>query len=239
MKSFLLNSIGVFLLAISFAGCQKDQDRLMYQQDPRVYFTAATTAEYTFGVKPATLLVDTIYINVRIMGSATKAARTFNIVLDDSSTAKLGYHLAFGPMVIAADSFAKLLPVYLYRRPGLKDSVVTAYLKIGETADFKPGYGDVANAFVGPITKLQYKITLNDQLLKPSNWDTYWINSFGVYSRVKFQFLIQATGKISWTGSALPQDLNFLIQTAKYALYQYEQSKGPMLDELGNRVVFP
>lgn len=237
MKSTINTISSLILLMIAITGCSKS-DLLMYQEDPRVYFVRSEVIEYTFSVKPTTLQVDTLYIPVRIMGSATKQDRTFALKVEDSSTAKLGYHFRFGPLVIPANTYEVSLPVYLTRRPGLKDSVVVANITIGETADFKPGYIDKSIG-INPLDKLHYRITINDQLLKPGNWDTYWINYFGAYSKVKFQFLIQSTGKISWNSSPLPQDLNFIVQTARLALYNYEQANGPMFDENGTRVVFP
>lgn len=230
--------IYLFAAAASFFTACKKSELTEYVQDPRVYFVNGQVAEYSFGVKPASLVTDTLYISLRIMGSAANRDRTFNLVLDDSSTAKLGYHFSFGPLVVQADSFQRTLPVYLYRKPGLKDSIVTAFLTIGESADFKPGYADKYTT-VSVLDKQHYRIILNDQLLKPSNWETSLATNFGTYSKVKFEFMIQATGKTNWLGAIYPQDMLFLVQTVKYALYTYEQENGPLIDENGARVVFP
>jgi hypothetical protein len=222
------------------AGCSKDS-RLMYKEDPRIYFYTSDIVEYSFAAQPESLMVDTIYLPIRIMGSAVNTDRTFSLNIDDSSTAKLGYHFSFGPFVIPANTYQVDLPVYMYRRPGLKDSTVTAYISIGESSDFKAGYVDglTTNGTAGGAGRLHYKISITDQLLKPSNWETVWVNYFGTYSQVKFKFLIQTTGRTDWTWTGFPQDLNFSIQTAKYALYNYELANGPLIDEFGNRVVFP
>ncbi|MFY7838913.1 MAG: DUF4843 domain-containing protein [Lacibacter sp.] len=242
MKSFFsyTHIIATLAIGLSLAGCSKN-DRLMYEEDPRIYFYTNAIVDYTFAVRPASYTVDTLYIPIRIMGSAQNRQRTFNLKVEDSSTAKLGYHLTFAPLVIPANAYQISLPVYLHRKPGLKDSVVTAHISIAESADFKLGYinGVTGTGTTGVLDRLHYRINITDQLTKPTNWDTYWVNHFGVFSKVKFQFLIQVTGKTSWNSSPLPQDLNFLVQTAKYALYNYEQANGPLMDENGVRVVFP
>lgn len=232
--------ITALVIGLSITGCAKN-DRLMYEEDPAVYFYTSAIVDYTFAVRPTSYTVDTIYMPIRIMGSAADRDRTFNLKLDDSSTAKLGYHITFGPLVIPANTYQISLPVYLHRKPGLKDSVVTAHISIIESADFKPGYvnGLTTTGTAGGVGRLRYRIIMTDQLLKPANWETVWVNYFGVYSKVKFQFIIQVTGKTSWTSTGLPQDLNFIIQKVKYALYNYELANGPLIDELGNRVVFP
>lgn len=237
MKMTYLNTIIYsVLLALALTACKEDQS-LIYTQDARIYFREGVTVEYSFTAEPANVTTDTLFIPLRIMGSAADRDRAFHIIIDDSSTAKRGYHFQFGPLVIPANSYELSLPVYLYRRPGLKDSVVNAYLTIGESADFKPGYTDKANS-INPYNKLHYRISLHDQLLKPSSWDTRWATYFGTYSKTKHQFINQVYGSASWPSVNFPQDINFVVQTMKLALYNYEQANGPLIDENGERVVF-
>lgn len=238
MKTFTINKICCLLIAIvSLIGCSQD-DLLLYKEDARIYFERGQIVDYTFSISSADVVTDTIYIPLRIMGSAADKDRTFNVIVDDSSTAKKGYHFEFGPQVIAANSYDVSLPVYVYRKPGLKDSIVNAYLTIGESADFKPGYSDKAYTS-DSLNKLHYRISINDQLLKPSNWDTRWASYFGTYSRTKHLFIIQTYGGPGWTSVSYPQDINFLVQSVKFALYNYELANGPLIDENGERVVFP
>lgn len=235
IKTF--KDVSFIIMLFAFIGCTHDR-QLMYKDDPRIYFVQGRAVEYNFSTKEASFTTDTFYIPLRIMGTSKNTERSFSVVIDDSSTAKKGYHFDFGAQVVAADSFSRNLPVYVYRRSGLKDSVVNAYLTIGETADFKPGYSD-KYLTIDSLNKLHYKITLSDQLLKPSRWDTYWVNYFGDYSKTKFLFLIQSTGRTDWNSSPFPQDMNFLVQTAKFALYNYEQANGHLIDENNQRVEFP
>ncbi|MGE9313449.1 DUF4843 domain-containing protein [Niabella sp. CJ426] len=235
-KTYLRRIIYMVLLALSLTSCKEDQS-LIYEQDARIYFREGVAVEYSFTAEPASVTTDTLFIPIRIMGSAADRDRTFNIIIDDSSTAKRGYHFQFGPLVIPANAYELSLPVYIYRRAGLKDSVVNAYLTIGESSDFKPGYIDKSNS-VNPYNKQHYRISLHDQLLKPSTWDTRWATYFGTYSKTKHQFINQIYGSASWPAVNFPQDINFVVQTMKLALYNYEQANGPLIDENGERVVF-
>ncbi|MCH5720108.1 DUF4843 domain-containing protein [Niabella hibiscisoli] len=235
-KTYLKRFIYTVLLALSLTSCKEDQS-LIYEQDARIYFREGVTADYSFTAEPASVVTDTLFIPLRIMGSAVDRDRIFNIIIDDSSTAKRGYHFQFGPLVIPANTYELSLPVYIYRKPGLKDSVVNAYLTIGESEDFKPGYIDKSNS-INPYNKQHYRISLNDQLLKPSSWDTRWATYFGTYSRTKHQFINQTYGSAAWPAVVFPQDINFVVQTMKLALYNYEQANGPLIDENGERVVF-
>lgn len=224
--------------------CTKDK-RLMYEDDPRIFFykntigsqTDPDSINYSFGFKAATVQTDTVYLRLRIMGVAQNRDREINIIAKENSTARRGYHYDFGPLVMPANEYEARIPVYLYKKPGLKDSIVLLDLAIGESKDFKPGYTD-RGATWNQTDRLTYKIYITDQLTKPTNWDTQLLPVYGTYSRVKFQFMISVTGRTNWNG-ILPQDGNFLAQTVKVAYYNYVQANGPLIDEFGNPVVFP
>lgn len=231
----------IIIIATALVSCTKE-NRLTYEEDPRVYFTKyivnPDSLIYTFGTKPVSRIDDTVYLTVRIMGSAVKRDREMNIRVSDTSTAKAGYHFKLGPAIMPADSFQVRVPVYLYRKPGLRDSIVNVTFIMGESKDFKPGYNDIPGTS-NKLDRLHYKLTITDQLLKPGNWDSQYAPVFGAFSRVKFEFMIAVTGKTDWNSTPFPGDKNFLVQQVKYALYQYELANGPMMDENGERVVLP
>ncbi|MFD2886745.1 DUF4843 domain-containing protein [Chitinophaga cymbidii] len=242
MENNKLIIYAALFLAVLATACSKEE-RVMYQQDPRVYFTKFVTNSdstmYTFATGPDDITVDTAWLNFRIMGDAVDHDREIKLTVLDTSTAVAGYHYAVQPLIIPANAFDARIPVLLYRRPGLKDSMVHVVFEISESADFKPGYSDKPNPFANKYDRLHYKVSINDQLLKPGNWDGSLSPSFGAYSMVKFKFMIDVTGKTVWTGAIFPGDMQYLIQSVKLALYNYEQANGPMYDENGEQVVFP
>jgi hypothetical protein len=242
MQNNKLIIYAALLCSALMTACSKE-DRLMYEQDARVYFskyvTNSDSVVYSFATGPEDIIVDTAWLNFRIMGDAVGHDREIKLKVLDSSTAVAGYHYAVQPLVLPANEFTATVPVLLYRRPGLKDSMVHVVFEIAESGDFKPGYNDKPNPFAHKYDRLHYKISINDQLLKPGNWDNSLAPNFGTYSMTKFKFMIDVTGKTVWTGSIYPGDLQYLIQTVKLALYNYEQANGPMYDENGEQVVFP
>lgn len=244
MRSTILYIIPGVLMLVA-ASCTKE-DLIPYEQDPRIYFSKVIrnsgkygdSINYTFGVKPLDLQVDTVILQLNIMGLATDADRTINLMVEDSSTAVKGYHYNFGPLVMPAGKYTTEIPVLIYKRPGMKDSTLLLYLAIGESKDFKPGYTDKTTTS-SVRDRLHYKISMTDQLIKPSNWDNSLVSSFGAYSKVKYQFMITSTGKTEWDVTIFPSEQNYLVQACKEALYNYEQQHGPLIDEAGNRVTFP
>ncbi|TKC05976.1 DUF4843 domain-containing protein [Pedobacter frigoris] len=229
MKKILKNFLMVLLPAVIMASCTKNKE-LLYNEADMVYVESIPdSTDYTFAASPASLLSDSIMVNFRIIGKASDKDRTINFVPTATSTGKAGYHYKVGNAVIKANTFSARIPIYVYRRAGLKDSTLTVNLMVTENSDFKPGYP----------SRLRYKFTLTDILTKPSNWESTWAAYFGTYSEVKFRFLIAVTGKTNWNSGPLPQDSRFLSQKARNALLEYNQQNGALIDEFGQQVFFP
>ncbi|UYQ92510.1 DUF4843 domain-containing protein [Chitinophaga horti] len=234
--------LSILLGSALLTACGKEE-RLMYQEDPRIYFTKfivnPDSIVYSFAVGADNVQHDTAWLTFRIMGSAADRDRVIAIKALDSSTAIAGYHYEIKELVMPAKAFETRVPVILYRRPGLKDSTLHVVFEIDSSADFLPGYSDIPNAAANKLDRLHYKLTVTDQLLKPGNWDNSLASNFGTFSQTKFRFMIQVTGRTNWTGAIFPGDQAFYIQSVKYALNNYELANGPMIDENGERVVFP
>src|SRR5690606_572321 len=95
----------------------------------------------------------------------------------------------------------------------------------------------------GPVyrdkyTRQEFKLTITDRLVKPANWDSSWRPAFGEYSEVKIRFISNVADFTDWTGVVYPRDKNFIVQAAYYALYEYEQANGDLIDENGDAVKF-
>jgi hypothetical protein len=242
MKAFTY-SITFATALLLLAACKKAEE-LKYQDDPRVYFTKyivnPDSVIYSFAVQPDSVITTTLPLTLRIIGAAVDHDRAINIQVDDSSTAKAGYHFTMPPLIMPANAYQVVIPVTVYRRPGLKDSLLHVFFTVKESKDFKPGFDDIPGTLYKK-TRLQYKMTFNDYLLKPVSWDCCIATFLGVYSETKFRFVILVTGKTAWD-SALdrtPGIMNFVTSTAKNALREYEAANGPLLDENDQPVTFP
>lgn len=238
-----------FLIAVLvLVGCAKDE-RLLFDDAARVYFgmridgptlVGSDSLDYSFAFRTEDVIRDTFYVHCRITGLAVDYDRRVNIVAEEKSDAQAGYHYEILQSIIPAGQYDNSVPIVVYRRPGLQDSLVTAYLRIVDSEDLLAGYNDIGP---GPVyrdkyTRQQFKLTITDRLIKPANWDSSWLPVFGAYSEVKIRFISNVANFTDWTGVVYPQDRNFIIQTAYYALYEYEQANGDLIDESGNPVKF-
>lgn len=224
IKFWLMITSIVWLLA----SCSKDKGKL-FEEDAMVYReNLPDSTDYTFGTKPSSVLVDSVMVTYRIIGTAVNRDRVINLVPNAATTATPGYHYKVGKAVIKANAFNGVVPIYVYRKPGLKDSTLVVSLNVQANDDFKPGYMD----------KLRYKFTLNDILSKPSNWDRTWLPYYGTYSLVKFKFIILVTGKIDWQTNNFAET-RFHAQLVRNALIDYIRINGDMIDENGQAVFFP
>ena len=227
MKNIRKLLLAAFITLI-LASCAKDEE-LLFNDKSSIYVEYQDSTDYTFATSPATIVKDSIMLSFRISGTASTSDRTFNVVPVAGTTAKLGYHYSLGPLVIKANEYKAIVPIYLYRKAGLKDSLLKVILEVQENDNFQQGLEK----------RLRYKFTLSDIFSKPTNWETVWLSYFGGYSEVKFRFLLGATGKTDWNSYPLPQDSRVLSQIARNALLEYNQTVGALIDEFGQQVFFP
>lgn len=229
MKLSIKNILIILAGSAMMISCSKDKP-LMYNEAPAVYmYNSVDSTVFTFATVPVNIVTDTINVQYRIIGTAAPYDRSIKLEPRADATAKPGYHYNVGPAIVKANEYSTIVPIYVYRKPGLKDSTVTVILDIQENEDFKLGY----------LGKLRYKVTITDILSKPTIWDSAWSPYFGTYSEVKFRFLLEATGRTEWNAFPYPADSRFMSQRAKNALLLYNQQHGDLIDENGERVVFP
>lgn len=244
MKKNIANIFSLFIVITLLTACSKDE-RLLFDEETQVYFNTTDfgvtdSTNYSFALLGPTVTRDTFYLNVRITGFPVDYDRKINIVTDASSTAIAGYHYQITNPIIPAGAYDNDLEVVVFRRDGLKDSLVTTMLNIEDSEDLRAGYDDLGSWPVSRVkySRRQYKLSITDKLVKPSNWDSTWLPSFGTYSNVKIRYITEVTGFTNWTGSVYPQDKDFVVQKARYELYKYEQENGDLLDENGEPVKF-
>jgi hypothetical protein len=223
--------IATAILYLLVSACGKEE-RLMYKEAPAIYFSRNVvmpdSVNYTFVVKPDSVLKDTVYLNIQISGLASDKDRTFNLVIADSSTAVKGKHFDIGPTVIKAGQYAIKFPVYLFRTPDMKDKVFSIYFSMGSSADFAAGFSN----------SLKYQVRVTDKLLKPADWSDFF---YGPYSLTKHQFMVSRLGTTAITMGTGAQfsEIMSILQKMRVELVKYESANGPLVDENGNKVTFP
>jgi hypothetical protein len=244
MKQSFKYVCGLLLAAACLFACKKS-DPLPFSAADMVYIYKAYGAInndsiiYSFAVRSDNLMQDTIKIPVRIIGMSAPKNREVTIrVVADSSTAMAGTDYKLLPCQIPAGAYTAYQQVIIYRTAGMKNKPVKILLEVVASTDFLPGVPDskVGSGVAGGTTR--YRITLNDYLTKPDNWDSWLGFFFGTYSAVKFKFVIAATGQ-----SIIPSDLPYGMYSVystlcKQQLEIYEAAHGPLIDENGDVVSF-
>ncbi|WP_316792193.1 DUF4843 domain-containing protein [Pedobacter frigoris] len=244
-------------LVIGITSCSKE---LVYKNMPGIYIdkeklTARDSTAYSFAEKSATLMLDTIYIPVKISGELSGTDRIVPLTANAAKTnATAGTHYQILPTVVKANELTARAAVLLKRTPDLKTNQLRIFLEIVPNAEFpliiantktNSTFNGEASATYNP----GYLIKLTDQILKPDTWDgsgSWFKYYFGAYSAVKFKFIIEVTGRTVWGdraryGADAPTSAQMQIYYTKVitALYEYEKINGPMIDETGNQVTFP
>lgn len=181
-------------LLLCLSGC-KENDHIDYTLNDRVYFyetekfLAVTNIvkemNYTFSLKPSTLMEDTVKITVRVMGRTADRDRHFKAVaVADSTTAQSPLHYEIFDGVIPQGQYDGYLPVLLKRTADTQDHSVTLLLQIVDNEDFTTGNPDA----------IHFRLSWADMLMRPAHWPYY----FGRYSTNKYRFAIDVLGITDW-----------------------------------------
>jgi len=221
-------------------GCSTDEIDT-FSGGAQVYFERAAgsgTADsltYSFAVQAAGLETDIVEIPIVVTGNAADYEREVKIAVDASlTTATEGSDYTFHPVVIPAGAFRTTLKVQINRTEAIasEERYVTFLIQPSEglSTDVNPNWID-------------YKLKINDILTKPARWIYDCQPYFGVYSKVKYRFIIDTLGIWDFPSSgdnAIPKaQMLFYQDKMKSELAKWEKANGgPMLDEKGNKITF-
>lgn len=233
MKRILSIIVLAGIVGALVSGCNKNTDLKLYTNDPAIYFYQGTnsvsmdSSSFNFVLLPVNQTVDTVYVSLRIMGFPADKDRVVNVRVNDSTTAQQGVQFKVGPAVVHAGNYVDSFPVYVYRTADMADSTFNVYLNVDTSADFKLGYQEY----------LWYVLSITDRVVPP-NWSYTFSSTFGAYSNVKFRFMVSVLQVTTFSG-LLPSQAAAMATKCKLALAEYETANGPLMDENGQRVVFP
>lgn len=248
MKRITLTILLLPFLLCWLAGCSKSE-LTAYTQQGMVYFYRTAygitndSTTLSFAIKADTLVADTVWLDVRIMGEAAPKDRVVKLeAWADSTTAVEGVDYTFLPSVIKAGAFTARLPVLIKRNAGQKTRELRLLVRLGTSADFAPGALGITSGQM-PGATLKYLIKINDFLTKPANWESFLVYYFGAYSQVKYKLIIDATGRVEFLTSGadavIGPTVAFYALQAQQLQAEMEAVNGPLLDENGNAITFP
>lgn len=214
MKKYLLLPVCGMLIGLSLTGCQEN-DRMLYEEKPAVYFSSVTEKDsiiYSFAAGLTD--EDVVSVPVRIIGVSTNGDRNISIEVDPVSTAKENVHYKDIPesVVLKAGEVETTIKVNVMNKD-LKDGDVSLILNLKSNDDFNLGYSG----------SLKAKLVITDQLVQPSYWRIPLSLYYGAYSKAKHRLCIQLQGfdfpeKLDYTAISSYMSYgrmvyNYLLQT--------------------------
>lgn len=252
-KIFTVIVICLFMVIMN--SCKKNE---------RIYFdTTHTALNIWFGTAAGTVLAQTTYnfayqndmdsvmFNARLSGEVVDYDRPFTLEAVEGDISKVSYVL--GNYMIPAGAYIAQFPIY-FKKPAnyneFKDKEGSIVFKMKANNEFVEGAENLNSVTV----------ILKNVVGKPDNWDgeinsyyralTYY---FGVYSDVKYSFIINITGRSNFRiyySTSLPagtpdnvitsSQAQYMNRQCRTALAKYNETNTvPLKDEFGNIVEFP
>ncbi len=173
------------LVGLSLMGCQEN-DRMLYEEKPAVYFSSVTDKDsiiYSFAAGLTD--EDVVSVPIRIIGVSTTVDRNISIEVDPASTAKENVQYKDLPqsVVLKAGEVETDIKVNVMNKE-LEDGDVSLILDLRSNDDFDLGYSG----------SLKAKLVITDQLVQPSYWRIPLSLYYGAYSKAKHRLCIQLQG---------------------------------------------
>ncbi|MBV7533020.1 DUF4843 domain-containing protein [Chitinophaga sp. sic0106] len=212
-----MKKLALYALALlGFTSCEKEPG-LTYTEKDKVYFTYKyaylntfiefNQVQFSFGMLPDEVMIDTAKIAVKVMGQQGKTDRYYKVGIDqDSSTAVAGVH--FEPLQaqypFKAGLFEDTLRIVMLRSH-LNSSHITQEnrrlrLTIESSDDFNKGTTKGA----------AIDLYLNNYLSEPRWWKRYEGSGLYYYHPEKWKILMKFHPKFTEVNSDMPMDLNLV-----------------------------
>lgn len=192
MKRLIYFSI--LILAVLVSSCTKT-DYLLFNDVARVQLSDTATINTSFFYEPASVLKDTVYIQVNTIGNTTNKDRAVKLVqvvepgINNPAVAGVHYIAMDDPslknlMVVKGNAVMAMIPVVLLRDPSLKTNSYRLRLELVASDQFS----------LGEKQSRSRAILFSDRLERFYSWrtDTYTSSAFSVfgkYSTRKHQFM--------------------------------------------------
>lgn len=253
MKRLLI----IISVCLIFAACKK-QELQPYSEKPRVYLrllksefyapfpnSTAGNVRIDYAPQNSSKKTDTLKFNVQVSGATSAIDRAFAMERTaDAGNAKEGvdYDVLDKDFVIPAGQFNSIVRVVIRRNPNMAKQAVNFSYNLRENVNFELGPQNDTTRFFsnrGVISITKLKVTATDVLNKPDNWDSYIATYFGVYSEVKYRFIVDVLAKVSFPNNTGVGTMNRNKSTLAKALVTYNSTHPEKLkDENGIEISF-
>lgn len=253
MKRLLI----ILMVCGIFAACKRE-DLQQYTEKPRVYlrlekqafyapFPTAKAGNLRIDYLPQTSnkKTDTLNLTFQVSGPASDNPRPFvfeRTTMTGNAIEGVDYDLLDKDFVIPAGKFGASFRLVIRRNTNMTTKEVTfAYnLKANEAFELGPK-ADTArfsgNASVMKMNAINFIV--RDIAIKPDNWDSFIVTYFGLYSEVKYRFIIDTLKLISFPSTTSAATMRSNLTKLKTALTKYNNTHPEKLkDENGIEISF-
>lgn len=238
-----MKRISFFIMVIyGLASCKKEEVPFYSGADGITFYIspyATDSISYSFAFQPIGTEKDTIFLQMRALGTAKGYDRVVKVVPGTGTTAREGVDFKFPEVVMPADSLTLSYPVVIYNTDLLADQSMRIVARIGVSDDFVVGATGLETGGTRAVDS--YKIWISNKVDRPIYWSDieYY---FGAFSETKFRFMISVLGitDFSYENIGTTGLYNFPLQLSN-ALEEYKQANNgePLLDENEQEVTFP
>lgn len=236
--------LGLSACLIVLGGCRQ-LDVNEYENDPGLYFFKgsnslkgggqADSVSHSFFLLPGLQTLDTIWIDVRIMGLPSDEARPIKIVQTNVGGWKAAvsgvHYVGFDDVALSermempAGAVAYLMPVVLRKDPSIESDTVRLEMSIVANDYFRPGIEE----------QIHFMVATTAAAVKPARWST-WQRAFGAWGPQKMWFIMTYLGITDFDDtSGFANDMayySYLQAMAKEELERYyENPENPKLVE--------
>lgn len=228
--------LGTILLAL---GCQKEEVPF-FESKPGISFYVGQyetdSIVYSFAYDLVLKNVDTLYLNMRVMGAAEQHARKVTVVAGDGTTARAGVDYELPDAYLPAGALTMQYPVVLFNTPEMAQQQFLLVLDVVANEDLIVG---ASGREIGTTVATNiFKINVSNILEEPSYWAGI-ARFFGPFSAVRYRFMVDVIGITDFSSQniGVSGTYNYPI-VLKDALAKYEAEHGPLIDENDVRVTF-
>ena len=222
IKALGASSCLLLLASFFLSACSSTDEDFFYQDEPRVrlvgeniWAAGTDSVMFSFVAFGSDVVEKAIMVDAQIMGEVADHDRVVNLAIDQSlSTAEAAMYECPSTVTIPAREAKGTFSVVLKRVAALQTKTARLYIKVAESADFKPGVNEENHIFM----------IWNDILSRPNSF--MLVNSGGIS-----EF---STDTMSW---AQLMSLKIRFQNALNE-YNAAHPGNPLTDENGNLVTF-
>ncbi len=238
--------------------CSK-KSPLLYSENSRIYFALQKAAFYkkyntqnesgpkrvviNFLGRKSSVVTDTLKMNLRITGIPASYEKTFNLTVSGKDLEEgRDYSLPDKGMKFPVGVTDATYRLVVMRTPKIRETPTSLRVSLSASDDFELGpqadTSFVGDASIISITDLTFVTT--DIALKPKNWDTKLKTYFGEYSEVRYRFVIDVLGIVTFADSLAAGTLSSYRTSLRNASTAYNAANpaNPLRDENGVLITF-